>query len=209
MKMNTLTMAALGVLALGIAESQAAGVLTDPGFETPLVDDGTGIGKWGPFNAGPPSSAITTTTNPRNGASHLQLAMGGTANLFAGVFQDVNVLGGDVITFSGFHAATNNAPTGIEIRIEWRDSVGNAQISRTANFAPSPGTGYESFSLTDTAPAGADTARVVYALQSFGGSANSVVDVDDLSVTGSSVPEPSTSLLMSFCALGLVARRKR
>ena len=207
MKMNTITVAALGILAFGVAETQGAGVLVDPGFESPLVDDGTGTGKWGPFSAGLPSSAITTTSTPRSGASHLRLAMGGAGNLYAGVFQDVDVLGGDVITFSGFHAAVDNAPTGIEIRIEWRNSGG--EIARTLNLAPSPGSVYEAFSLTETAPAGADTARVVYALQSFVGSANSVVDVDDVLVSGSSIPEPSTSLLMSFCALGLMVRRKR
>lgn len=204
-KLNV-TMLSLGTVALTAPVAMGAGVLVDPGFEDPLVDNGSGVGKWQPFFAAPATS-VTTTSNPRTGSSSLELAMNATANLFAGVFQDVSVMAGEEITFAGFHAAVDNSPSGIEIRIEWRDSVGGTEISRTGNLVLSPGTDYEPFSLTDTTPAGADTARVVYAVQSFGGSVDASVNVDDVSVTG--IPEPSSTMLAGLSLLGLLATRKR
>ena len=92
-----------------------------------------------------------------------------------------------------------------ELRFEWRDSVGNTEVSRTPNYAPTLTTSYSQFSLTATAPAGADTARVVYAIQSFGGPATQTVYVDDLSLT---IPEP-TSLVLALAGLAPFIRRRR
>jgi hypothetical protein len=73
----------------------------------------------------------------------------------------------------------------------------------TADYAP--------FSRTHTVPAGADLARVVYAIQTFGGTSDTgQVSLDDLSVTA--IPEPATMVLAglagaaAFVALG--RRRK-
>lgn len=195
---------ACGISAMGITAVDAAGVLVDPGFEAgPLVDDGSGVGKWQPFSAGTSTSMIAMT-NPRSGAGHLELTLG-AANEFAGVFQDVPVAAGELITYSLWHLATDNSPSAIEIRIEWRDSVGDTEISRTANSTPSPGTSYELFSLAETVPAGADTARVVYAIQSFGGNPAAVINVDDASV----VPEPATGIFAALGMMGFAARRRR
>jgi len=193
-------------MAAAAPAANAAGVIVDGGFEAagPLVDDGNGVGKWNPFAQAPATFAISTTS-ANSGVQSLELAMQGGANTFAGVFQDVSVLPGEEITFAGFHAALNNAPSGIEVRIEWQGA--GVEVARTGNSVFSPGSAYEIFSLTATAPANADTARVVYALQSFGGSATSVVNVDDVTVTG--IPEPTSSLLAALGALGLVMRRRR
>lgn len=203
MKHKQITSLAFGLLALTSPAANAAGVIVDGGFEAagPLVDDGNGVGKWNPF-AGTPATFAISTTSANSGAQSLELSMQGASNTFAGVFQDISVLPGETITFGGFHAALNNTPSGIEVRIEWRGA--GAEVARTTNSVFTPGTAYEPFSLTATAPANADTARVVYALQSFGGSATAVVNVDDVSV----IPEPTSSLLAALGALGLIRRRR-
>jgi hypothetical protein len=207
MKVKTIALAAT-VGAFAVPTAFGATVFTDSGFEdaASFVDDGSGDGKWNPF-AGGGTSAIVTDS-PRNGASHAQLTMLG-ANQFAGFFQDIDVNAGDSIVLDLWHFAVNNDPTAIEIRIEWRDSVGDAEVARTANSTPSPGAAYENFSIAHTAPAGADLARVVYAAQSFGGSPTAQVNIDDFTVSGSTVPEPSGAVLLSLGALGFFARRKR
>jgi hypothetical protein len=198
-----------GSLALSSAQ---AFVLANPGFESeaPLVDDGNGIGKWNAFSDGSVGNQFSNSTvNPRNGAQSLRLEMA-NADGFAGVFQDVPVLAGGMITYSGWHTLSSGNAGGSEIRIEFRDSVGNTEVSRTGNLAPVIGDTYEEFSLIETVPAGADTARVVYAIQSFGAAPPQVVDVDDMSVSGSAVvPEPSASLLALLCVVGFAARRLR
>ena len=72
---------------------------------------------------------------------------------------------------------------GVEIRIEWRDSVADIEISRTANLSPSLTGAYQEFEITSTVPDGADTARLVYAIQSFSVSplGDVIVYVDDMS----------------------------
>ena len=207
MKKLNCSFVSLGVAALAMPTAMGVGILVDPGFEDPLINNGQGVGKWGPFNGGGPSFTNISTTNARSGSSHLNIGTGGAANNFAGVFQDLTVTPGEELTFSGFHAAFNNSPSGIEIRFEWRDSGTNTEIGRTANFIPSPGSAYEPFSLTNTVPVGANTVRVVYAVQSFSGSVNTNVHVDDVSMT--SIPEPSSALLAGAGLLGLLARRRR
>ncbi len=71
----------------------------------------------------------------------------------------------------------------VEIRIEWRDSVADAEIGRTANFSPVLTGAYQEFEITGTVPDGADTARLTYAMQSFSvlPVGEAVVYVDDMS----------------------------
>jgi len=134
-----------------------------------------------------------------------------TDNTFAGAFQDITGLGSGVgYIFSGWHA-TPSSPLdlGTEVRIEWRNSVSGTEISRTPNSTPIPGAAYGPFSLNATVPVGADTARLVYAIQTFGGEPgnNGTVFVDDISFVV--VPEPSTFILAGLGGLALVCLRRR
>ena len=199
------------VLAGLFASSSAMGAvnaLVDPGFEGTLTFDGPPfVGSWEGFSAGGTSSSVLSTSNPHSGLQNLQLDMGGTPNVFAGAFQDVDVVSGAMLTYTGWHMGSYAGDHGIEIRIEWRDSVNNVEISRTPNFTPTIGTSYEMFTLQGTAPVGADRARIIYAVQSFGGAVNGSVSVDDLSVTG--IPEPGAALLLGLGGLGFAVRRRR
>lgn len=180
----------LGLLAVGLlASSQASAInlLVNSGFEDPITYDGPPfVGSWEGF-AGGGAFAINFRDNPRSGSQSLLLVIDNTSNTFAGAFQDVlGVTSGTSYTFSGWHSAGSPEfpfRAGAEIRIEWRNSGSNIEIGRTPNLTGTPPASvYGAFSLSAVAPAGADLARVVYAIQSFGTPGNVGGSfVDDLS----------------------------
>jgi hypothetical protein len=111
-------------------------------------------------------------------------------------------------TFSGWHKAASDPYDVVsEVRIEWRNSVSDTEITRTPNLLPVAGSDYTPFSLTAMVPAGADTARAVYALATFATipPAGGTVFIDDFSF----VPEPSALTLLGVGSLGLVRLRRR
>lgn len=183
--------------------------LADPGFEGTLTYDGPPfVGLWEGFSGAAVSSSEFTTNMPRTGAQSLEVNIDQTADSFAGAFQDVDFgpgFDGQPAYFSGWHKATADAAS--EIRIEWRDSVSDTEISRTPNLSPVLSTDYEEFVLSAAVPAGADTARLVYAIQSFGGVLTQQVFVDD--VNFNLAPEPTAVGLAALALLGVVGRRGR
>ena len=208
---------ALVFIVLSGSNASAQNLLANPSFESPITFDGQPfVGFWEGFaGGGPNASASNSTVSPRTGTMNLDLTINNQDASFAGVFQDVpNLVAGQIGTWSGFHR-TPTSPTnyglGLEYRIEWRNSVSNTEISRTPNSTtPIPTDVYAPFSLTATVPAGADTARVVYAIQTFGGEPNptntGTVFVDDVSFTV--IPEPSALALAGLGAMGLIRRRR-
>jgi hypothetical protein len=190
-------------------QSQAQNLLTDPGFEDPTkftADGAPFVGFWEAFQGGTATSALSTA-EPRSGASHAAFNTL-LANQFAGVFQDVPVTAGQIANFSVWHKTTDVLFAGTEMRIEWRNAGANTEISRTPNLATTPTLLYTPLSLIAPVPAGADTARVVYAIQSFGAGPDiGTVYLDDTSVTV--VPEPSTLALVGLAGAAAVAIRRR
>jgi hypothetical protein len=189
----------------------AANLLVNPGFEDPITQDGPPfIGFWEAFNS-TGSTAVNSTLLPRTGAQSLQLSINNTINTFAGAFQDVGGLApGMSFSLGGWHATTSSPLSlGVEVRIEWRNSISNTEISRTPNATPIPGATYAQFGFDGLVPAGADTARIVYAIQSFSTNplGNGTVYVDDMSFTV--VPEPSSIALLSVGGLALLGFRRR
>ena len=198
-------------LLLSLATSTYANLLVDGGFENPITQDGPPfVGLWEGFNGGG-AAAFNSATMPRTGAQSLGLSISNTVNTFAGAFQDVaGLTAGTQFTLSGWHVTTSSPLSlGVEIRIEWRNSVSNTEISRTPNATPVPTSSYTPFSFLTTVPAGADTARVVYAIQSFTTAplGNGNVYVDDMSFA--LVPEPSSMALLGTAGLAMVAFRRR
>lgn len=209
--MKLVTVAAALLLSLA-ASLSAANLVFDGGFEEPITYDGAPfVGSWEGFSGGAGSSAGNSAVMPRSGLQSLGLSIVNTDNTFAGAFQDVpGVVSGVEYTFGGWHA-TSSSPLDltVEVRIEWRNSGSNTEISRTPNQTPIPSVMYSPFSLTAAVPAGADTARLVYAIQTFSPepSNNGIVYVDDVSFAV--VPEPSATILFGLGGLTLLMMRRR
>ena len=150
------------------------------------------VGFWEAFNGGPGSSANNSAAMPRSGAQHLDLSIVNTNNSFAGAFQDVlGVTPGASTLFRMWHKTTTSPlDLDVEVRIEWRNSISDTEISRTPNSSPIPTDLYTQFSLPAVVPAGADTARAVYVVQTFGAGLtnNGTVFVDDASFTVGPIP---------------------
>jgi hypothetical protein len=209
MKPLSLTVAML--LSLATPVLGAANLLVNPGFEDPITSDGPPfVGFWEGFS-GAGASAFNSAAQPHSGSQSLGLNIANTPNTFAGAFQDVQGLSaGTPLSLTGWHVTPSDPLSlGVEIRIEWRNSVSNTEITRTANYTPIPGLSYSQFSTNTVVPVGADTARVVYAIQSFSTSplGNGTVYVDDMSLT--IVPEPASMTLLGLGGLALVTMRRR
>lgn len=209
MKRMLLTAAvALGCMT---AAASAQNLLANPSFEDPITMDGPPfVGSWEAFNAGAGSGAGNSADSPRTGALSLNANILGVDNAFAGVFQDVpNLVPGAPVELSGWHR-TPSAPfdIGVEVRIEWRNSATNTEISRTPNLTTAPTSAYSLFSLPAVVPAGADLARVVYAVQSFGPEPTNtgIAYVDDMSFVV--VPEPASLGLLAVAGLAGLRRRR-
>lgn len=193
-------------------QAVAQNLLANPGFEDPITSDGAPfVGFWEGF-AGGGATSTRGTTMPRNGAGHLSLSID-LNDTFAGAFQDVEGLSpGQLMDFRVWHKSTS-VPYNLvsEMRIEWRKVGQAAEISRTPNLNSVPTLDYSPVSLVAPVPAGADTARVVYAIQSFtNGTLPNVgtVFVDDVSLR--IVPEPTTIGLWGIALISwAVACRRR
>jgi hypothetical protein len=195
-KLALLTALAL-LLAVSTQAPAYANLLVNPGFEDPITYDGPPfVGSWEGFSGGGASSG-NSALQPRTGIQALGLSILGTPNTFAGAFQDVpGLTPGQVMIFSGWHMTPSNPlDLGVEIRIEWRNSVSNSEVSRTPNLTPVPAGVYTQFAFTATVPAGADLARVVYAVQSFSTSplGSGTVYVDDVSFDTEATPARATT----------------
>jgi hypothetical protein len=200
------------VLSLSLATSSfAANLVVNSSFEDPITYDGPPfVGSWEGFMGGG-ATAGNSSVLPRTGLQSVALSINNTPNTFAGVFQDIpGLVSGTEYTFAGWHV-TPSSPLnlGVEVRIEWRNALGNNEVSRTPNLTPVPSAEYSPFSLTAAVPAGADTARIVYAIQSFSTFplGNGTVHVDDFSFM--LVPEPSAVALLALGGAAVMFFRRQ
>ena len=207
-------MVADATMGIALTASQTFGnLLANAGFEDPITFEGTVFtGSWEGFSGGGRASVTNASTMPRTGAQHLNASIVNSNNNFAGVFQDVVGL---VPGQTGIFSVWQKAPTlpldlDVEMRIEWRKVGQAAEVGRTPNFVSTPGitTDYQQFSVMGVVPAGADTARVVYAVQTFSGGAGNTgtLFVDDTSFV---VPEPAALGLFMCAMVTLVNTRRR
>jgi hypothetical protein len=210
--------AVAAIVAMMVAGSPAAAnQFANPSFEDPITSDGPPfVGSWEGFSGnfgGGSSSSSNSSVMPRTGAGHVNLTITSGSG-FAGVFQDVpGLTPGTPVIFSGWHQSTS-LPVDItsEVRIEWRNSVSNTEVSRTPNLLPVASAAYSPFALPVLVPAGADTARAVYAVETFFGPMDppqngGTVFIDDFSFIV--IPEPAAVTLLVLGCLGLAGLRRR
>jgi hypothetical protein len=209
--MKRCALAAIIAALVASNHATAANLLINPGFEDPITSDGPPfVGFWEAFQ-GANASSVRDTVMPRNGVGHLSLNITGDQT-FAGAFQDVEgLVPGQLMNFTVWHK-TPSLPYNLvtEARIEWRKVGQAAEVSRTGNVIVPPITEYTPTSVIAAVPAGADTARVVYAIQSFSNTGLpdlGTVYVDDASLEV--VPEPATIGLLGLGAIGLVTLGRR
>ncbi len=212
MKWTRIYVCAAALAAWAAPTASAQQLLANPGFEDPITSDGAPfVGFWEGFSGGAGATAENSSTMPRTGALHLSLSIVNTNDTFAGVFQDVPGLSaGQPLQFSGWHKTTTTPlDLDAEVRIEWRNSGTDTEVSRTPNFLPVITTDYAPFELTANVPAGADTARLVYAIQTFTGGPtnNGTVFLDDM--RAAIVPEPASALIAGCGLLGLLGLARR
>lgn len=180
--------AILAIICASSAQSSAQVLLANPGFEAPITSDGPPyVGFWEAFDGGTGASATNSNMQPRNGAMHVDLTITSSDNNFAGIFQDVPAVVGQKVAWSVWAKRTSTLDLDVEMRIEWRNSASNTEISRTPNFDPSAAItfNYSNFSLLSTVPAGVDLARLLFRIQTFSGGAGNTgtVYLDDARFT--------------------------
>lgn len=199
-------------LAVALCQQAVHAQLANPGFEDPVTYDGAPfVGSWEAFSGGAGAVSANSIVTPRSGLQSLELSMTAVDNSFAGAFQDVaGLTPGSMATFSGWHQTTSTLlGVASEYRIEWRNSANiNVELSRVQLTQSPTLNQYTQFSVGGVVPVGADTARVVYAIQTFGGEPNpgnsGVIHLDDMSFV---VPEPTSIAVLG--AAGVVFGRRR
>jgi PEP-CTERM motif-containing protein len=209
--MRTNLLAAFAVVMLVGSQATAQNLVDNPSFEDPTVTTGSANDVWFRFGSGAGGTSSESTVMPRTGSRHIALELIGP-NQFAGLFQNLNMTinPGQILNFSGFARNASGGPFAAtqEIKLEWQGTP-NPPQSRLDDLTL--GSAYEMFSHTATAPAGTTGLVVTYAISSFGAGqgGDSIVHIDDFSVT--IVPEPATIGLLGLGSLGLVAfaRRRR
>jgi hypothetical protein len=192
----------------------SANLIRNPGFETPITNTtGTPNFDWLAFGSnGNPFGSRAMSQNsvsmPRTGSQSLELQINNLADQFAGVFQDVGGLtGGQSVVLSGWLKSLLDAD-GVEIRIEWRNALADTEIERTANVIPTFTDEFLQFSFSDFVPTGADTARVVYVIQSSGAGNNQLVYLDDVSFEATAVSTPNMLALFGLGLFGISFARR-
>lgn len=201
---------ALALVTFVASQVAAQNLADNPSFEDPTVDMGSANDVWFRFGSGANGTSSESTTQPRTGSRHIALQTG-SANQFAGVFQNLNlaVSPGQLVTFSGYALNAAGIPFAAtqEIKLEWQ---GTPNPPQNRLDVLTLGDTYSQFTHSGVAPAGTTGLVVTYAISTFGpGQGEALVYLDDMSVT--IVPEPATLGLIATDALacvGLARRRK-
>jgi hypothetical protein len=207
MRKNLLAALSLFMLIASQAFAQP-NLVENPSFEDPTVDMGSANDVWFRFGSGLAGVSAESTTMPRTGSRHIELALG-APNQFAGVFQNLNMTinPGQIVNLMGWAKNALGAPFAAtqEIKLEWQGAPNPPQNRLDVLTL---GSDYEMFSHTGVAPDGTTGLVVTYAISSFGpGQSEALVFLDDIKV--SIVPEPATVMLLGISLFGLIGLRRR
>ncbi|MDB5327592.1 MAG: hypothetical protein JWM57_3161 [Phycisphaerales bacterium] len=213
------------LMAVGYARpAAAANLLLSPGFEagidgSPNAGTGdvatAGTTPWNSWNNwAPPNYTGFYTASFAHGGTQAGKTYSGPN---CGIYQTVNITGGDTYTASAFFLNATSDPLGggaaqtEDIRLTWQDALGNAigasVISPTLSGA-SPKDVWTQISLTAAAPAGASKVQVL-AFMNNPNNAGGSMFVDDASLTDvTATPEPASLGLLSVAGVALLRRRR-
>ena len=192
-------------LAFSLSSVQGANLLLNSGFESGGIRPASNqslVGEWFTFNS-TGASAVRTGQNPETGDFHMGFGVFG-ADASSGIFQDVDILGGEILNFSGAHFGFFE--TEVEVRLEYFNGDG-LEIGRSENFKPDVPSAYRRFSYDFDVSEDARRVRAVYAIQNFDTRGNGYTSLDNVRL--SVVPEPSSVTLLGIAFLSLVGRRNR
>ena len=205
----------IGFLAMALVWSSsgvaAANLLTNPGFENPVLGGGDTFGAvgWNVFGGG----TFTIKASPHTGDNAFK-----TFGQTSGAYQEFPAAAGE--TWQGSAYVLNpsfDAMTGAQIaavNIEWRDAGDNVLsfISSPNGLTASSPQGstaadYVYAPISGVAPAGTAKARFVLLTGAFAGAGGGAPFFDDASFAR--VPEPATAFLAGAAGLAIVAVRRR
>ena len=203
--------AALALLGIPI-QATAANLLTNPGFENPVLAGGDTFGAigWSVFGDG----TYTIKLAPHSGDNAFK-----TFGQTSGAFQDFTAAPGQSWQGSAWILNPSfDAMAGAQIataNIEWHDAGGNLisfipSVPQITSATPvgSDTAGYTFVTTSGIAPPGTATARFVLLTGAFSGSGGGAPYFDDASFE-QLVPEPAALTLMAIAATCFAACRRQ
>jgi hypothetical protein len=206
--------------------AQAQNLLTDPGFESQISapnPNSTGTPGWASFGG-----ATFSTTYAYHGSYSLYTPGGVGGYSVPGTYQTFAATEGDVFTLSGYlYTPDTLVPDSndfAQLKLSFFDGAppnnyagGNDLLDAAQNVGTPIGGGAQTINagewtfvtVTGTAPAG--TASVGAYILDINADANSDFYFDNMSLTMSPVPEPTTMALAGMGGLGMLSllRRRR
>ena len=217
----------LSVLSLGGLSLQAQNLITDPGFEGQITapnPNPTGVPGWANFNG-----ASFSQTYAHGGSWSLYTPAGAGGYSVPGTYQDFAASPGQTFTLSGWVYTPNALVTGANdfalLQLSFytgappNNYAGGSSVNTVgvdvgvpggtppANTVALPQGVWTFASITGTAGAGANSVGAY--LLDINADANANFYFDDITLTASAVPEPSSLALAGLGALGLFGMLRR
>jgi hypothetical protein len=194
--------------------THAQNLVLNPGFETAGANSSLAADWTVDTAAGGPVYGIRTNDNPHSGSFNFEVLLASTG---AGPVVEFNqsaipVTASDVYTLSFYADRLAGSAGDVEqYNLQWFN-VGNGLISQTSYQGFSPGANVYAQTVVNglTAPSGAATATIYF---HYAGAAapslSATIDMDDVSLSTVSVPEPMTISLAAMGMFGVWAFRRR
>jgi hypothetical protein len=210
--MKRLSMGLMTVaLACAATSVASANLLTNPGFENPVLGGGDVFGAtgWNVFGGG----TYTIKASPHSGDNAFK-----TFGVTSGAYQEFPASAGQQWQGSAWILNPSfDAMSGVQVaavNIEWRDAadglisfISSPNGLNAASPQGSTAVDYSLAPVSGVAPAGTAKARFVLLTGAFGGNGGGAPFFDDASFAP--VPEPASALLAGAVGIAIVALRRQ
>jgi hypothetical protein len=200
----------LVVLFAGVSSIASANLLNNPGFDT---GDFTGWATWGTSEGGNAVAGAEISTQYKSSPNSAKLwAWGNTGEASAGIWQNFSVSEGNTYYINAYlKSLSSNEPLrdGADawVALEWYgdsgSQIGSTIDSTHLNFANDA---WQLFQISDTAPTGAVTGRILLRMYDpgLGQGDGRAVYFDDAYADITPIPEPASVVLLSTGIIGLM-----